>query len=91
MNGKVLYTGHNNATYIIRLNDERCYKGCSCTCSGFIKWAICHHLVAYSISIGKDYYGIKYRLLEKFHRNTKKGAKPKGSGAYVVPIGEEMI
>ncbi len=46
-NMKVIYKGESSQ-YTIRLDDERCYKNCSCNCVFFIKWAICKHVVAYS-------------------------------------------
>ena len=72
------YTGFNETKYVIALNDPNCYANCSCSCGYFLKWAICHHVVAYSHCIEKNWYGMKYNLLEKFQINTKKGAKRKG-------------
>ena len=57
---------------IISLNDPLCFKNCRCSCLGFMKWAVCVHVVAYSIHNKTDWYGIKYRQKEKFDRNKKK-------------------
>jgi hypothetical protein len=72
---RVQYTGYNETKYVITLNDPNCYANCSCRCEYFLKWAICHHFVAYSHCIEKNWYGMKYNILEKFQINTKKGAK----------------
>ena len=56
---RIEYTGYNDTKYIITLNDPNCYANCSCSCSNFLKWAICHHVVAYSHCINKNWYGMK--------------------------------
>ena len=77
---KVIYHGHSS-TYVIRLDDERCYKSCSCSCSTFIKWALCRHVVAYSNSAYLDLYGSRYRQPDRFIQKTKRGARKKNSKA----------
>jgi hypothetical protein len=47
---KILYTGYNETKYILKLDDEPCFNNWSCECSRFIKWALCHHVVAYRVS-----------------------------------------
>ena len=42
---KFRYSGVKNV-HDIRTDDKRCYKLCSCNCSGFVKWALCPHIVA---------------------------------------------
>jgi hypothetical protein len=73
---KVTYSDAN-CTYEIRLDDERCYKSCSCSCSTFIKWALCRHVVAYSNSSYLDLYGFRYRQAENFILKNKRGAPRK--------------
>ena len=53
--------------YLIRTDDDRrCFKKYSCNRSTFIKWALCHHVVAYSIVKGTDVFSVKYRKPDNF-------------------------
>ena len=58
----------------ISLVDSQCFKNCSCSCIHFLKKTVCHHVVAYSLSINADWYGIKYRQKSSFEAKIKKGA-----------------
>lgn len=74
---KVLYTGESGISYVISMDDTRCYKSWSCNCSTFIKWALCRHVIAYSNSTRMDLYGSRYRQPENFVPKEKRGAKKK--------------
>ena len=67
---KIIYRGETSE-YTVRLDDERCFKCCSCNCSSFIKWAICKHVVAYSNIQLLDLYGSRHRQPENFVRKLK--------------------
>ena len=73
---KFRYSGVKNV-HDIRTDDKRCYKLCSCNCSGFVKWALCPHIVAYSNTFQLDIFGKEYRKAAAFVSKIKKGAKPK--------------
>ena len=81
---KVTYCSvYDKITFEIRLDDERCFKSSSCSCSTFTKWALCKHIVAYSNLNSLDLYGARYRQPENFTQKTKRGAHKKISQALV--------
>ena len=81
---KVIYcSAFDETKFEIRLDDDRCYKSCSCSCSTFLKWALCKHVVAYSNHTAMDLYGARYRQPENFVQKTKRGAHKKISKALV--------
>ena len=72
---KVIYTSSFNLSkQIISLVDSQCLKNCSGSSIHFLKKAVCHHVVAYSLSINADWYGIKYHQKSSFEAKIKKGA-----------------
>ncbi len=72
---KVIYTSSfDQSKQTISLVDSQCLKNCSCSCIHFLKKAVCHHVVAYSLSINADWYGIMYRQKSSFEAKSKKGA-----------------
>lgn len=88
---KVKYIGTKNQ-FVINLNDNRksCYMKASCSCSNFLKHAICHHLVAYAdlnnLKIfDENYLKAKQDYLEhtkNFVMKTARGRKKNKNGRY---------
>ena len=51
---------------------------CECSCSYFIKYAVCIHLAAFSNFFGKKWFNDKYNdKVKVFDYKTKRGAKAK--------------
>ena len=83
---KVKYVGTKNQ-FVINLNDNRkgCYNKASCSCSNFLKHAICHHLVAYVNLNNLEIFDENYlksqedhiEKTKKFVIKTKRGRKKK--------------
>ena len=48
------------ATFVIRLDNPDCFRGCSCNCFRFNKWAVCVLVLAYSRAFKLDLYGAQY-------------------------------
>ena len=81
---KVKYVGTKNQ-FVINLNDNRkgCYNKASCSCSNFLKHAICHHLVAYVNLNNLEIFDENYlksqedhiEKTKKFVIKTKRGRK----------------
>ncbi len=81
---RIEYTGYNDTKYIT-LNDPNCYANCSCSCSNFLKRAICNHVVAYSHCINKNWYGMKYNL------NNLQEIQKKAQNQKVVELVKSMV
>jgi hypothetical protein len=67
---KVNYLG-DNYNFILNSIEK------SCTCRNYLKYAICHHLVAYSNLNGLNWFDSKFSFenKENFIKKTKRGAK----------------
>ena len=71
----VEYTGVSGSKYFLTLNNTKKYHlGFGCTCSFFVKSAICSHIVGYDLIAGLGLFKIKARK-ETFVNKPKKGRK----------------
>ena len=72
---EVQYDGTSGFSFI-NLNDRsNSIDNCSCSCYGYLKRAVCVHLVAYSILFDKKWFGDQYNMKDKLVYKTKRGAK----------------
>ena len=72
---EVQYDGTSGYSFI-NLNDRsNSIDNCSCSCYGYLKKAVCVHLVAYSILFVKKWFGEHYHMKDKLVYKTKRGAK----------------
>ena len=82
---RVSYVGKNNK-HEINLKDKTAYKYHSCNCKGYLKFAICMHLVAFSNNFNLDLYDPKYKAdqeEEKFEYKSKRGRRKLAEKALV--------
>ena len=77
----VRYNGKNNK-FTIRLDDLACYNNASCDCSGFMKEAICMHLLGYSNVHSLELCGPEYNVVPKSFSIQMKRGKPVKSNRY---------
>ena len=72
---EVQYDGTSGFSFT-NLNDRsNSIDNCSCSCYGYLKKAVCVHLVAYSILFVKKWFGEHYHMKDKLVYKTKRGAK----------------
>ena len=83
---KFRYSGVKNV-HDIRTDDKRCYKLCSCNCSGFVKWALCPHIVAYSNTFQLDKFGKENRQATASVAKIKRMPKTKTKSYWSFQIG----
>ena len=84
----VEYNGDSGSKYSLTFNNTKKYHlGFGCTCSFFVKSAICSHLVGYDLLTGLNLFNIKGRQ-ETFVPKMKKG--PKKSNAIKNKIGKAL-
>ena len=74
---KMVECRDEEATFVIRLDNPDCFRGCSCNCFRFNKWAVCVHVLAYSRAFKLDLYGAQYIQPINFVKKPKKGRKKK--------------
>ena len=69
------YTGLTGSKYTLSFNNTKKYQlGFGCTCSFFVKSAICSHLVGYDVLAGLKLFNVKAKP-ETFFTKNKRGRK----------------